>query len=318
MLVYQKQVKKGSLSLETVTLCPPSATHWLWQSETQQWQPADTLPFEAVHGLMLGYSVFTTFRTPQSPCWLRVHLQRVAQHAKTLQLQPFAPINLAFESLSPILEAHPSAVFRLTAVLAGDANLLQKNRDTHPLPTTWLLHKRAARVEPFPNVPQAPHLRLKTVEFQQALPQLKHGALLPAWRVRRQALQADASVDEVVWQTPQGELLETTTGNLFCFMADGSIRTAEAEQVLGGVTRQQVKKGCQRMEAPIVERAVCWDAENLQVVGAFTTNSVRGLVAVACINGVPLPWDEKTLAQWRTVYTTWLDSLGLEGCYTAR
>jgi len=318
MLVYQKQAKKGSLSLETVTLCPPSPTHWLWQPETQQWQPADALPFEAAHGLMLGYSVFTTFRTPQSPCWLRVHLQRVAQHAKALQLQPFAPINLAFESLSPILEANPSAVFRLTAVLAGDASLLQKNRDAHPLPTTWLLHRREAGVEPFPNVPQAPHLRLKTVDFQQALPQLKHGNLLPAWMVRGQALQTDASVDEVLWQAPQGELLETTTGNLFCFMADGTLRSAEEALVLGGVTRQQVKKVCQRMGSPIVERAVGWEAEANQVVVAFTANSVRGLVAVASINGVPLLWDDKTLAQWGTLYSAWLDSLGLDGCYTAR
>ena len=316
MLVYQKQCKKGSLSLKTVTLCQPSPTHWLWQPETQQWLPADALPFEAVHGLMLGYSVFTTFRTPQSPCWLRVHLQRVAQHTKTLQLKPFAPINLAFESLSPILEANPSAVFRLTAVLAGDASLLQKNQEATPIPTTWLLHRRAEGVKPFPNVPQAPHLRLKTVDFQQALPQLKHGALLPAWWVRRQALQADASVDEVIWQTPAGALLETTTGNLFSFMADGSIRTAEEALVLGGVTRQQVKKVCQRMAYPLIEQAVCWEAEAPQVMGAFTTNSVRGLVSVACINGVPLPWGEKTLAKWRTVYTAWLDSLGLAGCYT--
>jgi branched-subunit amino acid aminotransferase/4-amino-4-deoxychorismate lyase len=315
MLVYQKQVKKGSLSLKTVTLCQPSPTHWLWHPETQQWQPAETLPFEAVHGLMLGYSVFTTFRTPQSPCWLRVHLQRVAQHAKAIALSPFAPINPAFESLSPILEANPSAVFRLTAVLAGDASLLQKNRGESSLPTAWLLHRRTAGVEPFPNAPQAPHLRLKTVDFQQALPQLKHGSLLPAWWVRRQALQADALVDEVVWQSPKGELLETTVGNLFCFMADGSIRTAEEALVLGGVTRQQVKKVCQRMGSPIVERAVGWAVEAPQVVGAFTSNSVRGLVAVACINGVPLPWDEKTLAKWHTLYTAWLDSLGLAGCY---
>jgi branched-subunit amino acid aminotransferase/4-amino-4-deoxychorismate lyase len=315
MLVYQKQVKKGSLSLETVTLCPPSPTHWLWHTENNHWQPCNALPFEAAHGLMLGYSVFTTFRTPQSPCWLRVHLQRVAQHAKTLQLQPFAPINLAFESLSPILEAHPSAVFRLTAILSGDASLLQKNRDTHPLPTAWLLHKRTEGVEPLPNVPQTPHLRLKTVDFQQALPQLKHGNLLPAWLVRGQALQTNASVDEVIWQTPAGELLETTTGNLFCFMADGTLRTAEEALVLGGVTRQQVKKVCQRMETPIVERAVDWTEEANQVVGAFTANSVRGLVAVASINGVPLLWDDKTLTKWHKLYTAWLDSLGLNGCY---
>jgi branched-subunit amino acid aminotransferase/4-amino-4-deoxychorismate lyase len=109
--------------------------------------------------------------------------------------------------------------------------------------------------------------------------------------------------------------LETTVGNLFCFMADGSIRTAEEALVLGGVTRQQVKKVCQRMGSPIVERAVGWAVEAPQVVGAFTSNSVRGLVAVACINGVPLPWDEKTLAKWHTLYTAWLDSLGLAGCY---
>jgi branched-subunit amino acid aminotransferase/4-amino-4-deoxychorismate lyase len=291
--------------------------HWLWHAERQQWQLADALPFAAAHGLMLGYSVFTTFRTPQSPCWLRLHLQRVAQHAKTIHLSPFAPINPAFESLLPILEVNPSAVFRLTAVLAGDASLLQKNGGEAPLPTAWLLHRRSEAVEPFSVTPPVPNLRLKTVDFQQALPTLKHGALLPAWLVRGQAVQACSAVDEVIWQAPKGELLETTTGNLFCLMAEGSIRTAEEALVLGGVTAQQVKKVCQRLALPLVARTVCWETEATQVVGAFTTNSVRGLVAVQAINGIPLPWGEKTLAKWHTLYTAWLDSLGLDGCYTS-
>ena len=312
MLVYQKQSKKGSLSLKTVTLSAVCTTHWLWQPEAQQWQPCHALPLEALQGLMLGYSVFATLRTPQSPCWLRVHLQRVAKHAQAIDLQPFAPINPAFESLSPILEANPFAVFRLTAVLAGDAALLQKNPANHTLlPTVWMLHRRAEGVEPFSAMPPVPSLRLKTVVFQQALPLLKHGNLLPAWWLRRQALQSDTSVDEVIWQSPQGELLETTTGNLVLLMADGTLRMAEGGRVLGGITLQQVKKVCQRMGYPLMERAVDWETEAPQVMGAFTSNSVRGLLAVAGINGEVLLWDAATLAQWRTLYTAWLASLGL-------
>jgi branched-subunit amino acid aminotransferase/4-amino-4-deoxychorismate lyase len=198
-------------------------------------------------------------------------------------------------------------------MFSGDASTL--SHALNPLPTIWLLHLRAEAVEAFPSTPPASSLRLKTVAFEQAVPQLKHGALLPAWLVKRQALQIASAVDEIIWQAPTGELLETTTGNLFFFMADGTLRTAEAEKVLSGITRQQVKKVCQQDVLPLIEQAIHWQSEATQVMGAFTTNSVKGLVAVESLNGVALNWDAKTLDQWHTLYTAWLASLGLEGCY---
>jgi branched-subunit amino acid aminotransferase/4-amino-4-deoxychorismate lyase len=334
MVVYQKQYGKGSLPLRIVT---PTATplYWQWQFAAQQWESITTAPLAMLNGLQLGYSVFTTFRYPQQNCWLRVHLQRVLQHAKPLGLMPIAgSLNEAFEALLPVLaqqvpteieQQGEANIFRLTACFAGDVSLLQPNgtmaeNTAAPLPTVWLLQKRSQLAQPF--AVQAPHpsLRLSTVAYVHPLSAYKHGNLLPAWQLRLQHIQhssrLESLADDVIWQNPQGELLETTTANLFFILADGCIYTAPTPSVLAGVTRQQVKKACQQRGIPLMETPVQWGTDTPQVSGAFISNSVQGLVPVFSINQTPLPWDVDTQTLWQQVYQQWIEVLNLARCYS--
>ena len=310
--------------------------YWQWQFTAQQWEFIATAPLAVLNGLQLGYSVFTTFRYPQQNCWLRVHLQRVLQHAKQLGLMPIAgSLNEAVATLLPVLaqqvptemeQQGEANVFRLTACFAGDVALLQPNvtmaeNTASPLPTVWLLQQRSQIAQPFAVQAPQPSLRLSTVAYVHPLASYKHGSLLPAWWLRKQQFQhnslTNTEIDDVIWENTAGQLLETTTANLFFILADGCIYTAPTTVVLAGVTRQQVKKACQQATVPLIETPIQWGVDTPQVRGAFVSNSVQGLVPIASINQTPLTWDVNTQAIWQQVYQQWVGVLNLSSCYSA-
>lgn len=117
------------------------------------------------------------------------------------------------------------------------------------------------------------------------LPQMKRGnyadCLYAADFARRQGAR------EALFCTPDGQLLEGATSNLFAIV-DGILVTPPAgELVLAGILRRQILKAADRLglawrEAPLPLAEIS-AAEEM-----FLSNSLIGLLPVASINGTPL------------------------------
>lgn len=276
---------------------------WKWHTTTQQWTPQQTLP--NVPGWAVGWSVFTTFRWPVAPIWVKAHGQRVLQHAHQAELQ--SEPELADALLALLSAQFPSSRqnyrVRVTAV-AGQVpvqpSLLLAKR---PLETVWLVE--AAEWPTFlPEQAPAPQRCLLPCAYQPADPTIKWGTLAPALRLRHHAIQT--AEQEVLWLDEQGRATECTTANVFWLLANGDLVTAPHHQVLSGIARRQVLMVAQslgwrvQLQAPTVPTILA------NAVGGWTSNSVEGLVPVAQVAGVALPWPLEARVRWETCYSRWL------------
>jgi branched-subunit amino acid aminotransferase/4-amino-4-deoxychorismate lyase len=109
---------------------------------------------------------------------------------------------------------------------------------------------------------------------------------------------AAAGADDALLSTPEGRLGETTIANLILELGDGTLVTPPAEGLLAGVTRAFAIR-----ELDVEERML--DAADLaDARAAILSNAVRGLWAVAEIDGRPLPGSVAT-AGW--MHARWLE-----------
>jgi branched-subunit amino acid aminotransferase/4-amino-4-deoxychorismate lyase len=173
-------------------------------------------PLKIPTALWVGYSVFTTFRTPITPIALERHLNRLIENGKLLGLQvPFlsgekrepeknaarisTPISsemssdqktfnpdTPFSQMQTLLQPFQNAPHRLRLTLIPNIHHLQDLFSPYhlSLPTQLLLS--AQPLQPGEKHPISP-FSVKTVPHQRMLSHLKHGSYGEDFYLRRQA-----------------------------------------------------------------------------------------------------------------------------------
>lgn len=96
-----------------------------------------------------------------------------------------------------------------------------------------------------------------------------------------------AGADDAILINTNGEVVCSTSGNLFWVHKDTLYTTPSGHSSLPGITRAVVLEICQALALPTGKRVI--KPENLlRSEGLFITNSVRGIIPVAYINDEPV------------------------------
>jgi len=235
-------------------------------------------------GLLHGDGAYDTWRTYAGrPFAVAAHVRRLAAAARTLALPSPGPA-AAWERRTRLLVARarlPDAAVRLTLTRgpAGDALApVGRARPTlllvaRPLPRN--LSRRQARgvsviLLPFPRDATSPWAALKLVGHASAVA----GRLAAA---RRRA-------DEALYVTPQGQVTEGTTTNLFLVERGALVTPPRSAGILPGVTRALVLALARREGVAAREESV--PVPRLRrAAEVFLTSSTVEIVPVVRLDG---------------------------------
>lgn len=232
-------------------------------------------------GLMYGMAVYTTFRLPLAEHWIAAHLDRLMGNAEQLGLQlAFGP-ELLQQALLPHFQLE-RPVFRLT--LVADVEEYNDFYQKTPKPARLLLATREAAGEnPLP-------LNLRSVDYTRTMPLLKHLGMADVISLKR---KAKLEGYQEILLAGAGKIREASTANIF-FVKSGALYSPnpERDDCLPGITRQRVLKEAAK-SGVIIHQAQPIRLEQLTGMdGAFLTNAARGLIPVARIDDMYLPWPD--------------------------
>jgi branched-subunit amino acid aminotransferase/4-amino-4-deoxychorismate lyase len=246
------------------------------------------MPDPARMGLMVGYSVFTTFRAPwRGEEALQAHWQRLSDHSRAIDLAfPWTGSMLAV-ALDGCLQDVPEAVIRLTVVPVIDhvSDLFVPESLGEPLASCLMVTIQPVR----PGAAgSGGGLSLLPVSYERPMPHLKHGNYLEAFLHRRNARRQ--GYDDVVWINGRGHLSEASTANFVGLRGETLfILRPERDGALAGITRDQVCQAAVPLGLRLSEESLTpASVETLE--GAFLTNAVQGLRRVDRVGGMVLPW----------------------------
>lgn len=256
-----------------------------------EWNPATGFsPLDPAYlfptGLLYGYSVFTTFRTPISETSLKMHLTRLSADCEALGLGCPSGEAIRQALLQTALFHEAAQVIRLTVFAdISDWTVLADPHAT-PLNSRLLCAARPVAETTAPTV----GLRLVTTPFEKPMPTIKHGSLVAVLPQLRQAKRQGA--DDVLWVNRHGHVTESTTANVFV-LKHKTLCTPHPlrDGCLPGVTRQQVLDAAQAIGLPCSDEPVFID-EMADWDGIFLSNAVQGLQRVAQIEDTCFPWPD--------------------------
>jgi aminodeoxychorismate lyase len=238
-------------------------------------------------GFLYGDSLFETLRVFQGrPFRMAQHLERMSRGAEYLgiplphppkQIQRFAEELVAKNNL-------PDAVLRVTLTRGSGERGYTPGDDLAP--TLLMTLHPAPAVDP----EQPPQCALATsthrVPATSALSSFKNGNKLLQVMARMEAKASGA--DEALLLNSNGEVAEAAGANLFWVYREKICTVPTGRGVLPGITRAVVLEICQNLNLPtnkrVIKRAALHDCDAL-----FLTQSVLGIVAVATLDGEPMP-----------------------------
>jgi 4-amino-4-deoxychorismate lyase len=204
-------------------------------------------------GLSYGATVFTTFRTDRLEL-----LDLVARHCDRLK-SSIDDLNWCqpdWERVQSGVECLKSEFPVLRITIFPDGRELITGRDLPPNLATWQKQGVTAIIaEP---------------QFTRSLPQHKTGNYLAPWLALQQARNQD--IQEAILTNDRGDWLETTTGNLWGYLAGCWYTPPLSAGILPGIARAQILQLLNQQQ-PVLE--IEWDRD-----------WVKGLEAVAYSNSV--------------------------------
>ena len=230
-------------------------------------------------GLLYGDGCFEVLRT-----WggvareLDDHLDRLLDTARFLQLKTPRRAELAASVVRCVVAAGSRTDHRIRIVLTrGPGSLATSLGD--------LGQGRAiVIVEPLP--PQPTELSLAVVDWPIAGGGEGRKTLAYLDRVYAQDLARIAGADEALRLDHRGNVVEGATSNVF-IAAAGVVATPPTEHgALPGIVRARVLQLCERERVGLAVRTLAVD--DLRAADEiFVTSSLRGVVAVTRLDGVP-------------------------------
>jgi len=238
-------------------------------------------------GFLYGDGLFETMRVFNGkPFRMAQHLERMVRGADFLKIKlPFTPKEL-HHFAEELIEKNsmPDSVLRVTLTrgpgergyspkTAGTPTIVMTLHEAPPLdanaPSQWSLVRSSFRIPA-----SDPLSSFKTLN--------KLGAIMARAEAEAQG------ADEALLINTNGEVAETAGANLFWVYHDKICTTPTGRGVLPGLTRAVVLEICQLLGLPTNKRVIKPEAlRNSE--GIFLTQSVLGVIAVATLDGEPVP-----------------------------
>jgi branched-chain amino acid aminotransferase len=248
--------------------------------------PLDSARVSVVdRGFSYGDGLFETMRSYDGTIFrLNAHLERLYQSLDTIYLN--IPMTVG-EIKSAVCETlvkngQPDCMIRLTVSRGEQTSGFHVDPDAAPtlviivrslevLPKEW--HERGIKISLYPNTAQKVgglHRSIKSCNFLTNI-------------LIREKAHRQNSVEGILMDE-RGRITEGTTSNVF-IVKDGTLMTpAINENVLAGITRQEVLDIAQRLKIPIAQRDI--SAENIyHAEEVFITNSRIEILPVQRVDG---------------------------------
>jgi branched-chain amino acid aminotransferase len=238
-------------------------------------------------GFLYGDGLFETLRVFRGrPFRLAQHLERLARGSEFLGIPLPHPPKQLQRFVEELVEKNQMAdsVLRITLTRgAGERGY------TPPLNCTPTLLMALHPAPPL-DLQQVARCSLITSSYRvpaaDALSSFKTANKLPHVMARREA-QA-GSADEALMLNTNGEVAEAAGANLFWIYRDKVCTIPTGRGVLPGITRAVVLEICQGLNLPTNKRVIKPNALP-ECDALFLTQSVHGIVAVASLDGQPVP-----------------------------
>jgi branched-chain amino acid aminotransferase len=237
-------------------------------------------------GFLYGDSVFETVRTyGGAPFALDEHLARLARSAERVAMDlPVAVAVLRSEVLDALAQADNPESYARVMITRGTGPLgLEAPAEARPL--------RVILVEPLRLPPVAQYrqgisaITVRTERAADAAHGAKVGNYLASLLALREARRAGAA--EALLLDGAGNVLEGTTCNVFV-VEGATLRTPpEDAGILAGITRAHILTVA-RAAGMAVEEAVVSRARLLAAAEVFVCSSIRELVPVIAVDGIPI------------------------------
>jgi len=236
-------------------------------------------------GFMYGDGLFETVRICQGrPFRLAQHLERMMRGADFLKIKcPFTPKELQ-DFASQLIEQNQmtEAILRVTLTRGPGERGYAPGPDGRPT-VLMTLHG----VPPMEN--SAPwSLITSSYRILAADPLSSFKTLNKLVHVMARGEAVGQGADEALLLNSNGEVAETTSGNLFWVYQDTVCTVPTGRGALPGITRAVILEICQTLGLTTNKRVIKPEAlRNSE--GVFITQSALGIVPVAAFNGEPVP-----------------------------
>lgn len=252
-------------------------------------------------GLLRGYGVFDYFRTyHREPFRLMDNLVRLRRSADIIGLTlPWSDAELAQivrETLDRNAHHDESAV---RIVVTGGSS--QDNINPAAAPSLMVL---VSAVKPNPDWWYSDGVKVITIQIGRLFPDAKSTNYIPAILALREARAAGAI--EALYLSPDDEVLEATTSNLF-IVRDGTLITPPVDGILSGLTRRTVLE-ITAAHYPRSEQTISRD-DLINADEVFMTSANKRVVPVTQVDdvrigsGTPGPVTQQVIALFDEV--TW-------------
>lgn len=235
-------------------------------------------------GFMYGDGLFETLRVCRGrPFRMAQHLERMIRGADFLKIKsPFSPKELQ-DFAARLIEQNrmPEAILRVTLTRGpGDRGYAPK-ADGRPTVVMTLHDAPSAETQIQWSLVTSSYRILAADPLSSCKTLNKLGQVM----ARGEAVEQGA--DEALLINSNGEVAETTSGNLFWVYQDTICTVPTGRGVLPGITRAVVLEICQTLGLPTNKRVIKPEAlRNSE--GIFITQSVYGIVPVTAFNGEPV------------------------------
>lgn len=235
-------------------------------------------------GFMYGDGLFETMRVcGGQPFRLAQHLERMTRGADFLKIEcPFTPKELQ-EFAGQLIEQNqmPEAILRVVLTRGPGERGYAPRADCRPT-VVMTLH-------PAPPLDQPVAWNLVTSSYRipAADPLASFKTLNKLTHIMARSEAVEQGADEALLLNTNGEVAETTSGNLFWVYQDSICTVPTGRGVLPGITRAVVLEICQALGFPTNKRVIKPDALR-NAHGIFITQSALGIVPVTVLNGEPV------------------------------
>jgi branched-chain amino acid aminotransferase len=235
-------------------------------------------------GFMYGDGLFETMRVCGGrPFRVAQHLERLTRGADFLKIKcPFAPKELQdFTGQLIGQNQMPEAILRVTLTRGPGERGYTPRAGGRPT-VVMTLHDA-------PSLDGSIQWSLITSSYRipAADPLSSFKTLNRLTHVMARSEAVEQGVDEALLLNTNGEVAETTSGNLFWIYQNNLCTVPTGRGVLPGITRAVVLEICQTLGLPTNNRVIKPEALR-DSEGIFITQSALGIVPVATFNGEPV------------------------------
>ena len=233
---------------------------------------------------LYGDGLFETMRIVHGRAFrMAQHLERLVRGADFLKIKlPFTPKEIQkFAEQLVVKNEMPEAVLRVTLSRGVGPRGYSPAGAQQPV-MVMTLH-------PIPALDQAVEWTLVTSSFRipASDPVSSFKTTSKLLNIMARAEAEEKGADEALIINTNGEVAESTSGNLFWVYQDKICTVPTGRGVLPGITRAVVLEICQSLELETNKRVIKPEAlRNSQ--GIFVSQSVFGIVPVTAFDGLPV------------------------------